>query len=74
MNLTKYDAQGFPYTDEEAFDRAEALFKPRYLARGYSADPADRLRQARIKPYNVGRNAAKRAAKAQRAQLRGNLK
>lgn len=62
MNLNKYDSQGFPYTAEEAAERAAALFMPHYLVKVPS------------KPHNVGRNAEKRAAKAARATLRSKLK
>lgn len=55
MNLNKYDSQGFPYTTQEAAERAAALFMPHYLAKSPH------------KPHNVGRNAAKRAAR----QIRG---
>lgn len=50
MNLNKYDAQGWPYSPEEAAERAFALLSPVYLYRG-------------AKPYNAGRNAAKRLAR-----------
>lgn len=58
MNLNKYDSQGFPYTAEEAAQRANAIFGTRYLHRTDDHFPP--------KPYNVGRNAAKRAARQSR--------
>lgn len=75
MNLNKYDSQGFPYTAKEAAERAAALFMPHYLAKGYTRKvyPAGNpmagmpIPEATVKPYNVGRNAAKRAAR----QIRG---
>lgn len=74
MNLNKYDAQGFPYTAEEAAERAHAIFAPRYLHHGYKREvyPAGNplaglpIPEATVKPYNVGRNAAKRAARLSR--------
>lgn len=35
MNLNKYDGQGFPYTPEEAAERAYAFFGQRFVAPGY---------------------------------------
>lgn len=69
MNLNKYDSQGFPYTAEEAAERAAALFMPHYLVKGYEADPLKRMGQRKPMPYNVGRNAAKRYEKAYRADF-----
>lgn len=57
MNLNKYDSQGYPYTPEEAAERAVAIFGQRFV-----------VKQPR-KPHNVGRNAKKRAAKAAMANL-----
>lgn len=74
MNLNKYDSQGFPYTAEEAAERAHAIFGVRYVARGYHADPIERAAQARVLPYNIGRNADKRAAKARRAAMLGGIR
>lgn len=72
MNLNKYDAEGYLYTPEEAAERAAAIFMPVYLHKGYPANPvlgANGLPvpSAKVLPYNVGRNAAKRAAR----QIRG---
>lgn len=78
MNLNKYDSQGYLYTHEEAKARAQAFFVPRYLCHGYKriidSDPRSPtygsvIPEDVVKPYNVGRNAAKRAAKADRAKL-----
>jgi hypothetical protein len=69
MNLNKYDSKGFPYTAEEAAVRAYAMFNIRYVVTGYLADPIKRMGQITPRPYNVGRNAKKRAAKAARANL-----
>lgn len=73
MNLNKYDSQGYPYTAEEAAERAAAIFMPHYLVKGYSALPTERVVQEVCKPYNVGRNAAKRAVRQIRVarQIRG---
>jgi hypothetical protein len=67
MNLNKYDSRGFLYTAEEAAQRAHDIFGVNHLVLGYEAGPkleANGLRLPRtpVKPYNVGRNAAKRAA------------
>lgn len=73
MNLNKYDAQGWLYSSEEAADRALALFGHAYVCRGYkrqtdkdAASPTFGLMlpEAQVKPYSVGRNAAKREARA----------
>lgn len=69
MNLNKYDAQGFPYTAEEAAERATALFMPHYLCKGYKREvyPTGNplagmpIPEATVKPHDVGRNADKRA-------------
>lgn len=71
MNLNKYDAQGYPYTAEEAADRAHAIFAPRMFYAGYKREvyPAGNplagmpIPEAKIKPYNIGRNLKKRAAR-----------
>lgn len=72
MNLNKYDAQGWPYTSEEAAERAFALLDLVYLHRGYKRQ-TDRdatsptfgqvIPEPQVKPYNAGRNAAKRLAR-----------
>lgn len=72
MNLNKYDAQGWPYSPEEAAERAFALLNPVYLYHGYKRQ-ADRnpssptfgmvIPESQTKPYNAGRNAAKRLAR-----------
>lgn len=75
MNLNKYDSQGFPYTAEEAAERAAALFMPHYVCKGYKREvyPAGNplagmpIPEAKVLPYDTGRNAAKRAAR----QIRG---
>lgn len=76
MNLNKYDSQGFPYTAEEAAERAAAIFMPVYLVKGYKRETVTDVNFAAsgkpipepmVMPYNVGRNAAKRAAR----QIRG---
>lgn len=72
MNLNKYDSQGFPYTAEEAAERAAAIFMPHYLVKGYTGQEGVIRKVA--KPYNAGRNAEKRAAKAARTTLRSKLK
>ena len=75
MNLNKYDAQGFPYTAEEAAERAAAIFMPHYLVKGYRRLTYTEVRspifgmpvpEARVLPHDIGRNAAKRAARQAR--------
>ena len=83
MNLNKYDSQGFLYTEEEAHERAVAIFQPRYLCQGYKREVCTDLDskafgmpipEPLVKPYNIGRNANKRAAKAAGMSLRRYLK
>lgn len=82
MNLNKYDAQGYPYTAEEAAERAHAIFTPRMFYAGYRREvyPAGNPRagmpipEATVRPYNVGRNEMKRHSKARWAQLRSMTK
>lgn len=57
MNLNKYHGSGRPYTAQESRTKAMALFRQRFVVK----EPR--------KPYDVGRNAEKRAAKAARANL-----
>lgn len=70
MNLNKYDGQGFPYTPEEAAERAYAFFGQRFVAPGYKRGIDEKTElpraEATIKPYNVGSNTAKREARALR--------
>lgn len=77
MNLNKYDAQGFLYTAEEAAERAHAIFGQRLFYPGYKRQvyPVGHLLaglpapEPKVLPYNVGRNAKKRARKAAWANL-----
>lgn len=68
MNLNKYDGQGYPYTAEEAAERAYAFFGQRFVAPGCKRGIDEKTGLPRIektlKPYNVGSNAAKREARA----------
>jgi hypothetical protein len=76
MNLNKYDSQGWPYTAEEAAERAYATFNVRMFYPGYhrnsavNPDGTPHVFEAVIKPYNVGRNRAKRLAKERTAYFR----
>lgn len=76
MNLNKYHATGRLYTDKGAADRAVSFYQPRFVCAGYKRqvdnDPASKtfgmqVPEATVKPYNIGRNADKRAIKAARA-------
>jgi hypothetical protein len=72
MNLNKYDSRGFLYTAEEAAQRAHDIFGVNYHVKGYDANPVlgplgTPLPRALLKPYNVGRNAAKRAVAKSRS-------
>lgn len=65
----KYHPTGRLYTADELGQRRWALI-PTYLVRGYVADPLKRIAQGKLLPYNVGKNATKRAARDRRASLR----
>ena len=53
MNLTKYHSSGRLYTAQEARTRAYALFRQRFVYKDEH--------RAYNTPYNIGRNAGKRA-------------
>jgi hypothetical protein len=57
MNLNKYHPSGREYTTQESRTRAMALFRQRFVVK----EPR--------KPYDIGRNAKKRAAVVARANL-----
>lgn len=63
----KYHSSGRMYTAREYADRKHAL-RHAYLVVGYSHEPLVQTQQrvtGDCKPYNVGRNAQKRQARAQ---------
>lgn len=67
MNLNKYHSTGRLYTAKESQTRAEAIFAPKFLVAGYSADMLKQVEQRRLgqcKPHDIGRNAAKRQIRA----------
>lgn len=65
----KYHGSGRLYTAKEYRDRKHAL-RPTYLVTGYSHDPLTAHQQrlaGDCKPYNVGKNRAKRLKALRRA-------
>lgn len=78
MNLNKYHSSGRHYTPEESRYRAMKLFGQTFVSKGYKRETDRNLAsptygqiipETRLNPYTVGRNAAKRAAKARRVEL-----